>query len=150
MSIDTQRNKFKSRKKCTKTPRSLVSPFCRAINQSPAITYFTVIATFTIFFNLKMHPIYHEMLSKDSFKFILFGRLQPKSIPHLVQQAESHDIIGKGGGIISFLRLCQYCFFSSRTDHPRQVEYCSKRSDTLSGRLRSRCHHLHTKPHIVG
>ena len=39
------------------------------------------------------------MLSKDSYGlFILFGILQPESVPHLVQQAESPDIIGSGKG----------------------------------------------------
>ena len=44
-----------------------------------------------------MHPTYCEKLSKDSHGLcILSGILQPKSIPHLVQHAESHDITGSG------------------------------------------------------
>ena len=59
--------------------------------QFPVMTCFIAITIVTAFFNLKMHPTYHEMLSKDSHGLcLLSGILQPKSIPHLVQHAESH------------------------------------------------------------
>ena len=50
-----------------KDPKGIASQFCGAINQFPVITYFTVIAPFTAFFNLNMYQIYHEMLPKDSY-----------------------------------------------------------------------------------
>lgn len=79
-----------------KDPKSISSEPYWAINQFSVITYFTVVAMLIVFFNLKIYcenkciPIYHEMLSKDSHGlFILLQILQPKSIPHLVQHAES-------------------------------------------------------------
>lgn len=102
-------------------------------NQFLVITFFTAITIVITFFYLKLHPTYHEILSKDGHRLcILSGILQPNSIPHLVQYAESHDIIGSGKGkrkqerkeegrwISSFHHLQQYCFFSSRTDHTQQ------------------------------
>lgn len=82
-----------------KDPKGIASRFCGAINQFPVITYFTVIATLTAFFNLNMYQMYHEMLSKDSCGLsILLGILQSESILHLVQQAESRDLSGSGKG----------------------------------------------------
>lgn len=69
-------------------------------NQFLVITTYSTAVTIDIaFFDLKMHPTYCEMLSKDRHGLcILSGILQPKSIPHSVQHANSHDITGSGKG----------------------------------------------------